>query len=231
MNSLKRNPVKKEAVNRYLRVLHHTNENLQTETSNNRTLKVNTLEVPSIAKLGILSGFIPANFSNLEDLSSYSSSNLNPALDFYGCVPISNVSKLLLQNWQNEISISKIHDNNKKLTEKSSQFTVDGRLNDESVLNGVTVNTVYDVKKQMIDSRNENQFIHDHRRNLLSKKREISLRQGLIHYIYFFNITAARYDLHIKDDCTHYCPSPMLWIPVVDQIFNIYRKSKVVMYE
>jgi hypothetical protein len=42
----------------------------------------------------------------------------------------------------------------------------------------------------------------------------------------FFNITAARYDLHTQfaEDCTHFCKSPLLWLPMWDNIYNQLNK-------
>ena len=44
----------------------------------------------------------------------------------------------------------------------------------------------------------------------------------------FFNLTAARHDLHsrAKKDCTHFCQSPLLWLPVWDSLVRIYKERR-----
>ena len=43
----------------------------------------------------------------------------------------------------------------------------------------------------------------------------------------FFNITAPRYELHTQfgHDCTHFCKSPMLWLPMWEEIFHHLKKK------
>ncbi len=46
-----------------------------------------------------------------------------------------------------------------------------------------------------------------------------------IHVARFYEVTAGRHDMHaIGTDCTHYCPSPILWYPLWQEIFDIVER-------
>ncbi len=49
-----------------------------------------------------------------------------------------------------------------------------------------------------------------------------------IHVAKFYEVTAGRHDLHaIGTDCTHFCPSPIIWYPLWEEIYHIlYRVYK-----
>jgi hypothetical protein len=60
-------------------------------------------------------------------------------------------------------------------------------------------------------------------RNKLAEKvlSEIDPNHQEIPIIPFYSVTAGRYDLHSgrdKEDCTHYCHGPMLWLPVIHDL-------------
>jgi hypothetical protein len=57
-------------------------------------------------------------------------------------------------------------------------------------------------------------------------------------YIYiakFHEITAGRHDMHaIGTDCTHFCPSPIIWYPLWEELYYIIHghfKAKTVLHE
>ena len=56
---------------------------------------------------------------------------------------------------------------------------------------------------------------------------ELRLRDS-IPVIPFFNLTAARHDLHSRaqKDCSHYCQAPLLWLPVWDNLVRIYKERR-----
>jgi len=49
-----------------------------------------------------------------------------------------------------------------------------------------------------------------------------------IHILPFYKITASRHDLHPQDnaDCTHFCSSPMLYLPLWESLSHIYHRSR-----
>ena len=60
----------------------------------------------------------------------------------------------------------------------------------------------------------------------IEKIQDSNLSIGIV---YFHNITAARWDLHVSDygvygDCTHFCNTPLLWQPAWNQIYYLYEK-------
>jgi hypothetical protein len=51
---------------------------------------------------------------------------------------------------------------------------------------------------------------------------ELDPNQKYIYIAKFHEITAGRHDLHaIGTDCTHFCPSPILWYPLWQELFDI----------
>lgn len=60
-------------------------------------------------------------------------------------------------------------------------------------------------------------------RSLEAVLRDTGLQERIA-IIPFWNLTAARHDLHSRyaKDCTHFCNSPLLWAPTWNYIFDRY---------
>ena len=47
-----------------------------------------------------------------------------------------------------------------------------------------------------------------------------------VHIAKFHEVTAGRHDMHaIGTDCTHFCPSPILWYPLWQNIYDIVERQ------
>jgi hypothetical protein len=67
-------------------------------------------------------------------------------------------------------------------------------------------------------------------RNDLARKmlNEIDPGNKEIPIIPFFDLTVARHDFHVKtSDCTHFCHGPMLWVPVISEMYSQLEEALV----
>jgi hypothetical protein len=54
---------------------------------------------------------------------------------------------------------------------------------------------------------------------------ELDPQQEYIQVIKFHRLSAARHDLRVKNDCTHFCNAPMVWLPLWQQIYDILKSK------
>jgi hypothetical protein len=67
------------------------------------------------------------------------------------------------------------------------------------------------------------QYENQNWRNQIAFKilKEIDRTATKIPIIPFYDLTIARHDYHLKySDCTHYCHGPMLWLPVIQEMYS-----------
>jgi hypothetical protein len=79
----------------------------------------------------------------------------------------------------------------------------------------------HQIKQHCPPLSDEKSYIENNWRNEIAKNilKEFDPMHEKIPILSFFRLTASRYDIHLDcEDCTHFCSSPMLWLPLWHQI-------------
>lgn len=97
-----------------------------------------------------------------------------------------------------------------------------GRVNNSMMTSNLTeafAQLLGNTQRRCVPIRSYSLLEEQNWRNRAMRRR---IAQTPIEVIPFFNLTAARHDLHVHvaGDCTHFCAGPMLWLPVWDAIYK-----------
>ena len=147
---------------------------------------------------------------------------------YYSGMQFGNADNEIREIQKNLTKIKNKHQN--KLTDEIRDTTLDNQNDDDLSISSTSSdslkNSLHEIMNDFYSCQPIQSKLNNWRNDVLHEivnELKVSHSVGIIP---FFNITAPRYELHTQFgyDCTHFCKSPMLWLPMWEEIFHHLKK-------